>query len=44
MSFGDTPHDDWWVEFFEDVHGFNLRDVDPDNFASPPVVFAWKKG
>jgi len=44
MTFGDTPHDNWWVEFFEDVHGFNLRDLDPANMSPPPVVFAWKKG
>ena len=43
-SFGDTAHDDWWVEYFEDVHGIPLRSVPPENMGPPPTVFAWNKG
>ncbi len=40
-SFGDTPHDNWWVEYFEDVHGANLREVPEHQMGPPPTVFAW---
>lgn len=42
-SFGDSPHDNWWCEYFEDVHGFDLRSIPEGQGGPPPMVFNWEK-
>ena len=36
--FTDSPHDRWWVGYFQDVHGLNLSTVPG---APPPTIFTW---
>ena len=40
MTFGDSPHDTWWKEYFLDVHGIELT---PGGRGSvpPETVFTW---
>ena len=45
LQFGDSAHDRWWVEYFEDVHGIRLDDLTPEQISAgrPQQVFSWTK-